>query len=267
MSKFKKIKYVIAIVSIILASIYLTFLIDTSTLNTNLKRAFILCYFILASCLAFFFYNKSKARKNTVIPLLCAIIVVFFGQNLLLPTKSDHTFYIQAVEVTNEKDEETGAETPEEEKEFKEAWLVDITVDGNSKQLSLLKSNANTLWSYEGYYDDYFFLPNENSASNILSFDVIGEEITVSFGANTWSGNVRIFNDYGYDEIVCLYNEDPTYDRISHTMHLSKTFSTFERILYNLGAVAVFTFVFKVLFLLIFRFIDKKRGGKLKSAK
>ena len=248
MSKLKNLKFVLIIISVILAGIYLTFLIDTYTLNTWLKRAFIFCYFVIMSCLVFHLYNKKCKHKYTLIPLVCAIVTVFFGQSIFLPSESEHTIYVQAVETTSE------------EPEFKEVWLVDVTVDGQKKQLSKLDIGDEVKWSYSGGYDDYCFLPSEEqNETNVFSFTVVGNEITLTFAANTWSGDVRIFDDDGYDKVITLYNEDIENDRLDSTLKITRSYSVFERILYSAGAAVVACYVFKVLFWLVSHFIKKQK--------
>ncbi len=251
MSRLIKIKYVILFFSVILVSIYLTFLIDTYTLNTWLKRAFVFCYFVVISCLALWLYTKMAKRKMTLIPLICAIAVAIIGQNVFLPTAAEHTVYLQAVETKSDEDE------------FKEVWFVDLKVDGEGKPLSKLQANDNLNWSYSDEFDDYCFKPldkGEENANNVFSFTVVGKEIKLIFGVNTWSGNVRIFDGEEYDEIITLYSENTEYDRAEHTLNVNREYSVFERILYSAGAVIVICFGFKVLFGIVFHFIDKKKA-------
>ncbi len=272
MSIFKKIKFVGVIVSIILASVYLTFLIDTYTLNTWLKRIFIFCYFVVVSCSAFYYYNKTKTRKFTLIPLLCAVAIVFLLQNTFLPTKEEHTIYIQSIEIEAGSNDEKQDEADDEER-IKEAWLVDLEVDGQNTALSKLLINDNRQWSHADDYDDYFFRPaygEKDPRDNLLSFTVVGNEIKLTFGANTWSGRVCIYyyeNDgktIAYSEEISLYNEDMENDRLDKTLNIEREYSIFERILYSAGAVVVLTFAFKVLFLAVLHSVDKKKSTKEK---
>ena len=254
MSIYKKIKFAGSIALIILASIYLTFLIDTQTLNTWLKRIFIFCYFTAISCASFYFYNKiDKKHKYTLIPLLCAFSVVILGQNAFLPTKAEHTFYVQATAINEDAD-------------FKEAWLIDVVIDGENKNLSTLREVETSGWSYSEQYDDYFFAPSENNEENILSFTIVGENIVLKFGANTWSGSVRIFDGEGIDKTISLYNENTQIDVFEESLNIIREYSVFERILYNVGAILVFNFIFKALFLIILTLIDKKKIKSQKSA-
>ena len=250
MNKLKKLKLVLTVIALVLASLYLTFLIDTYTLNTWLKRAFIFCYFLAICSVIFYFYNKSDNKnKYTLIPILSAFVIVIIGQNTFLPTKSEHTFYVQAIESLNS------------EEKFKEAWLVDLTVDGESKKLSNLRNVDTVGWSYSGKDDNYFFAPSENNEQNILAFTVVGEELVLRFAANTWSGKVRIFDDDGYEKILSLYSEDIGIDSLEHTLNIKREYSVFERIIFNIGAIIVICFALKTLFKLIAHFDNKKNDS------
>jgi hypothetical protein len=254
MANLKKLKFVIIFVLVVLSSVYLTFVIDTYTLNTWLKRVFIFCYFAAISCLALYLYSKNLKHKLTIIPLLCAFVAIVLGQNVFLPKEAEHTVYVQATENLNN------------EKAFKEVWLVDIEVDGQRKQLSKLQPNGIVNWTYSDNYDDYCFTPSgetENDRTNLLSFTVVGKEIKLIFGANTWSGDVRIFDDMGHNEIISLYNENDEIDRAEHTLNATRSYSVFERILYNAGALTVMYFTFKVLVGTAFHFAGKRKKTKV----
>ena len=238
----KNLKTIASFVLIILASIYLTFLIDLSTLNTWLKRVYVFCYFIIMSCLAVYIYRKySKISKYTLISLLCAVALVIIGQNVFLPTKGEHVIYIQSTEASDGN--------------FQEAWFVDIEVDGEKKALSSLEINDKVNWTYSADYDDYFFAPGVNNG-NIISFTVIAKEVKLSFGTNEWSENVRVYDNYECDEIISLYSEEKSV--VDKTVSTAKVYTIFERILYNIGSIIVFTFVFEIVILFISKFIRKK---------
>lgn len=247
MSNIKKLKLASIAVAIILASIYLTFLIDAYTLNTWLKRAFIFCYFAIASCVCFCFYNKTSKRRYTLVPLICALVFVFIGQGLFMPTQAEHTICL-------ESDENTASEV----------WFVDLKVDGKQESLSKLEINTVTGWTYSPEYDDYVFSPSQSTKENLLSFTVVGEEASLTFGSNSWSGKVRIFDEYGYDEILTLYSEDTSAGSVEHILNVKREYSVFQRIFYNTGAVIVLWFAFKVLFMLICGF--GKKGGQSRCA-
>ena len=252
-----KVKYVISFFSVILASVYLTFLIDTYTLNTPLKRVFVFCYFAVISCLALRLYNKAIKRKVTLIPLICAVIVAIIGQNVFLPTVAEHTVYLQAIK------------TSSGEEKFMEVWFVDLEVDGAEVPLSKLQANDALNWSYSKEFDDYYFKPLDNgeeNANNVFSFTAVGKEIKLIFGANTWSGSVRIFDGAGYDEKVSLYSEDAANDRLEYTLNAVKQYTVSERVFYTSGAVAVVCFFFKVLIGLVSHFIGKRKTGSKTGA-
>ena len=258
MSIYKKIKLSGVIVSIILASIYLTFLVDTQTLNTWLKRAFVFFYFVVVSSAAFYYYCKTKTKKLTLIPLILAVAFAFVFQNTILPTKEEHTVYIQSIAC--EENDVDGSS-------IKEAWLVGVEVDGKSYSLSSLLVEENRQWARADDYDDYFFRPSNDEAlaDNLFAFTVVGNEIKMKFGANTWSGRISVYyyeNDgktIAYSDQLDLYSEDAENDCFEKTLNIEKNYSTLELIIYNAGAVAVFTFVFKLLALAVMHYINKRK--------
>ena len=86
----EKNKNYLALPAIVLAALYLTFLIDLHTLETSLQRVFIFCYFVVMGVLAFFL--KSKYAEGKPFPLqsriaaaLLAALLVGAGWNTFLP--------------------------------------------------------------------------------------------------------------------------------------------------------------------------------------
>ena len=59
----KKSKNYLALPAIVLAALYLTFLIDLHTLETALQRVFIFCYFVVMGVLACFLKGKYAVGK------------------------------------------------------------------------------------------------------------------------------------------------------------------------------------------------------------
>ena len=86
----KKSKNYLALPAIVLAALYLTFLVNLHTLETSLQRVFIFCYFVVMGVLAFFL--KSKYAEGKPFPLqsriaaaLLAALLVGAGWNTFLP--------------------------------------------------------------------------------------------------------------------------------------------------------------------------------------
>ena len=79
----KKSKNYLALPAIVLAALYLTFLIDLHTLETSLQRVFIFCYFVVMGVLAFFL--KSKYAEGKPFPLQSRIAAALLAA-LLEPT-------------------------------------------------------------------------------------------------------------------------------------------------------------------------------------
>ena len=249
MTKVQKLKTALSAVLIVLASVYLTFLIDSYTLNTFLKRAFIFCYFVVMSIVACYLYGKIRNHKLTVIPLVCSIILLALCQNVFLPTDGEKTVSISASEISSGT-------------VFKEVWLVGIESDGNNVNLSRLELEKSTGWAYSGEYDDYYFAPLGNSEadkSNALTFTVVGNEIKFVFGKNEWSGNVSVTDENGNTETVSLSSDESDETTAVYLLETSKSYSSTERILYNAGATVVLTFAFKLIFVALIRVRNKRK--------
>ena len=86
----KKSKNYLALPAIVLAALYLTFLIDLHTLETSLQRVFIFCYFVVMGVLAFFLKGKYAEGKpfplqSRIAAALLAALLVGAGWNTFLP--------------------------------------------------------------------------------------------------------------------------------------------------------------------------------------
>ena len=86
----KKSKNYLALPAIVLAALYLTFLIDLHTLETSLQRVFIFCYFVVMGVLACFLKSKYAVGKpfplqSRIAAALLAALLVGAGWNTFLP--------------------------------------------------------------------------------------------------------------------------------------------------------------------------------------
>ena len=86
----KKSKNYLALPAIVLAALYLTFLIDLHTLETSLQRVFIFCYFVVMGVLACFLKGKYAVGKpfplqSRIAAALLAALLVGAGWNTFLP--------------------------------------------------------------------------------------------------------------------------------------------------------------------------------------
>lgn len=86
----KKSKNYLALPAIVLAALYLTFLIDLHTLETSLQRVSILCYFVVMGVLACFLKGKYAEGKpfplqSRIAAALLAALLVGAGWNTFLP--------------------------------------------------------------------------------------------------------------------------------------------------------------------------------------
>ena len=233
LDKKKSIKCLAKIIAAILASVYLTFIVDVYTLNTTLKRIFVFGYFLIIC--AIFVYLKERFIKRrssmsvTVLATVIAAVILTVFQNVFLPTARNNTIILQAGE--------TG-----------EVWLTNLEVDGESIPLSQLNISKNYNWEYSAVNDDFVFYPNENWEENTLIFDIVGNKMTLSFAANTWSGSVNIIESAGELTTLALYSENTEYDRASFLVDASRTYNLRERCIYNVGAMLLLSFLFSLLF-------------------
>ena len=86
----KKSKNYLALPGIVLAALYLSFLIDLHTLETSLQRVFIFCYFVVMGVLACFLKGKYAEGKpfplqSRIAAALLAALLVGAGWNTFLP--------------------------------------------------------------------------------------------------------------------------------------------------------------------------------------
>ena len=155
----KKSKNYLALPAIVLAALYLTFLIDLHTLETSLQRVFIFCYFVVMGVLACFLKGKYAEGKpfplqNRIAAALLAALLVGAGWNTFLPKTSEITFTLSSA--------------AREDGSHGEVWLVDVVTDGNAVSLSSLSVDATQGWEYNNSYDDYiFFLPRKTTAATV----------------------------------------------------------------------------------------------------
>ena len=265
--------FLLSAFAVILASVYLTFIVDAFTLNTWVKRIFVFCYFLivatlLVKCCAKL--NLSQYKLASLIALLGAIVTLVFAEGAFLPAKNEHTFYIQST-----------TETEDPESEYFGIILSGVTLDGEEVVLEKANTETNGKWTYEKELGGFLFTPDEASLSdelnaNVLSITVKGESVKFSFKPtipnnpgdalvlpdSIKEGYVRIYDEKGYDITLALADMENESETLEHLIDFRKTYTVFERILYNAGAGITMTFAYKLLFELVLRFILKKNVKK-----
>lgn len=243
--------------AIILASIYLTFIIDVYTLNTVPKRVFVFCYFLLMGHVALFL--KKKLQKGYVLPKymlaaagILAAAFVLLGHNTFFPNVQETTVSLAAV--------------PCEDGNCREVWLTVVQVDGQEIQLSQLELDANQGWTYRGDYDDYVFYPAEGADNtNYLTFQATGEEIALTFAKNAWSGTVQVMaNERNLDTLI-LTDETDTNEATTCTIHSAKYYEIWELVLYGAGAWIVMWFCLNVCADVWSGFVQKKSDRNVRK--
>ncbi len=246
MIKKLNLKFFISLSAIILASIYLTFIIDAYTLNTWLKRIFVFCYFVIASFSLFKCFSRLKLTNHNVISaiaLLLTIISLIFLQSAFLPAKNEHSFYLHST-------------LQDEEAEYTELAITDIKIDGETQVISKINTEVIGNWAYESANDNFILTPSE-SIENLICFTVVGENITFSFKTENPKRQVEIYDDYGYREILVLTDEGGSTVTTEHTINFGKTYSIAERIIYNVGVLIIMMFTYKIIIELLRIVISK----------
>lgn len=213
-------------VLVVLASIYLTAVIDSVTLNTTLKRIFVFCYFIGISSLFVFLRHKLLGKPQwsiRTISAVLALVLVVFLQSTFLPAKTEQTISLHA-------DTQAGSTG--------EVWLTEVIVDGNYQNLSQFGILENTGWQYSAEYDDYVFYASEEE--NVLTFSVHAEEVSLKFAAAPWCGNVEIVTPA---EKAWLNLSHETSDAILFAVPTETAIPLVSRLLLSAGACVVLAFL------------------------
>ena len=236
------VKSLLKAVSVILASFYLTFIVDVYTLNTTLKRIFVFGYFLLICVIFVYLKERFIKRRNSigVIAASAAIVVVILAvfQSTFLPVACSNTITLQAGE--------TG-----------EVWLTDVEIDGELVPVSQVQINDNYGWEYNAEYDDYVFYPKEDDTDNRLSFNCVAKEVKLLFAVNAWSGTVKISDGEKKQTVVDLYGENPEENRYSFSFHTPRVYRLVERTVLNCGIFAILIFFLPILLRIFLLFCVK----------
>ena len=233
---------------IILASVYLTFIVDVYTLNTVLKRVFVFCYFA-AVCVVLAYLKQRHIKKATwniriVAAVIVSGIILAPFQSVFLPAEQEIDIYLRA------GNGEDGTQSGE-------AWLTEVELDGVLVNLSRMDVLGVQGWQYNLDYDDYVFYPLEEPEDNYLILHTIAEEVSFRFATNTWSGTVYVETASGESQEIALYSTDPVQDSCEYTISNRHVYTIVERVVYNLGALTILGFL---ALLLIDLSYDKARG-------
>lgn len=294
-------KLTVAALAIIFASFYLTFIVDVHTLNTWLKRIFVLAYFLIAATLAVkcsVLLKLNKFKIVSLVSLLGAIVTLIFGQGAFLPIKNEHTFYLQSTS------------SSETEEEYGKVVIGAVEVDGEEISFAKIDVEMTGIWSYDEENAKFIFAPegteeetdettptepnapieddtqNESEPKepddfdlkkNLIAFTVFGDSVKFTFESGKHGGVVRIYDDSEEfaklplndesneeDEAVTIdvTESDGENGKIEYTVQFGKTYSILERIIYNVGAVITMTFVYKIFLELLIRFVNKNAKKK-----
>ena len=222
----------IAILSICLASIYLTFLVDCYTLNTTLKRLFVFAYFlVMCSVFVYLKHKFIKVRNSTnrkwptiILSGIISIAVLSIYQDTFLPSQVPTQISLTA--------DGTG-----------EVWLTDLEIEGEQTPLSKLKLVSNDNWEYNTEYDDYVYYPNDVGQNNELILEIPGGHTRLFFAANEWSGVVTIGDSDGKTHRLDLKKNDKgNSGEVEYQNDYIRFYSILEQSLFTLSACIVLMF-------------------------
>lgn len=185
------------IASVLLISAYLTFLADAVALNTAMGRLLVFAYFV-AMCTVLthlkkrFFKQSSLSFREKVFSAFFAALLLTGFYNILLLPGQEMTVRLEAVAM----DDGTS---------WGEIWLTEVTVDGKSIPASNLSVEENSGWLYYDEHHSYVFFPSGGYEGNHLTLRFRAESVSLRFGYNAWSGNVRITDSLGREKICSLH--------------------------------------------------------------
>ncbi len=227
------------VIAVALAAVYLTFLVDVYTLNTWLKRLFVLCYFLVMGGVADLLLRRLRkrvpfSRRRTVISAVLASALLAAFSGVWFPKAQNISVTLSSVEC---------AETAS----LQEVWLTEVILDGESVVLSQLDLDA-TGWSYSPEYDDYVSR-SLSGPDNSLTFQVTAREMTLRFGKNPWSGSVCVIGPEETPRVLTLYSaaNDPNDPFVEYKQSFDRIYAPWEYLLYGAGFLVIFTTLISLL--------------------
>lgn len=228
----KKLWRTVQIIFIIAAAIYLTYLIDCITLNSNVKRAFVLCYFVIAAAVLVHLKNKylkirKKKMQSRVVCGTLAVLLLAFFQSTIVPQNLKQIFTIQGA----------GQNSASEDGEI---WLTGITADNGVVNLARLQTLKNSGWVYDSKNSAFVLYPGKKEMGGAITFEVAGKDIRLRLERNSWSGIAQVTDSAGKINRKDLYtsqkNAPPCYLEYQAE---NRPINMGKKILLNFGALLV----------------------------
>lgn len=221
----------VQIIFIIAAAIYLTYLIDCITLNSNVKRVFVFFYFVIAAVVLVHLKNKHlKIRKKMQSRVVCgalAVLLLALFQSTIVPQNLKQIFTIQGA----------GQNSASEDGEI---WLTGITADNGMVNLARLQTLKNSGWIYDSKNSALVLYPGKNRVVGTITFEVAGKSVRLRLERNSWSGIVQVTGSAGETNRTDLYtgqkNATPCYLEYQAE---NRPINVGKKILLNFGAFLV----------------------------
>lgn len=177
------------------SSFYLMKCVDQITLTTNIQKVLVYIYFIIAISILNYLFNKtlaSKCNKDeilkiTVLASVCAISIILFKWDRLVPKD-----YVEnTITVTTLEDKDNSSQGYE-------TWILGIEIDGKAIDLQ----NMNSLQGF--YYREGTgeLVANAQKEVGTLNLNVqAGSHVNIRLGKHSYSGMVEIKNNNKIEKI------------------------------------------------------------------
>lgn len=180
----------------VICSAFLTYIVDTVTLSTNLQVGFVFCYFILVNRVLNIIY-RSKSQQSCLWKKI-SLFFVALGVAILTLSQVYTTEYSTNIVLTvnGEKNQEAFGS---------EIWLTHIFVNGIAVQLENISLEGG--WKYADS-DDAIYIVSEDGKEESLELGLpAGKIVTLVFNSHPWSGIVEIEGGT-LPEKIDLYSKD-----------------------------------------------------------
>lgn len=260
MEKHKKILSFLPFVLSVCVGIYLTYLVDSITLNTVFEKIFVLIFFTSSISVLFYLFKKyigiDFSGKLIVCAILFSLSVIILCGESFFPQKKQTQITFEAVVEDNAN-------------HGQEVWLTEVKIDGKIVPISELKIVSNEGWRYISEWDDYAYYPVSNISeenNNELTIEVFCENIEIVFARNAWSGKVSYnLSDFDKNGTLTLYSHaDNSIQSGEISFDLSRMNSPGDIIFCSLGAIITsFLFVYALLVIINRNFSKKKKQTPL----
>ena len=257
MEKYKRILSYLPFVLSVCVSVYLTYLVDLTTLNSVLQRIFVFCFFALSVTVLLLLFRRYVGLdfnpKLIASAAVLSLTFIILFQGSFIPEKRESTVTFRAV--VEDGSSHSG-----------DVGLSEVALDGVTVPVSSLELVESYGWSYSSDLDDYVYYPRTGGSAeneNALTFRIYSDSMSVIFAKNSWSGRVSYAVDSSDATVLELFSVEPSPEPVKLSLDLVGAESPLRIVLCALGAVTtVFTFAYQLL-VIIDRTAKKRKRSLL----